>query len=90
MVGGVVAGGVGEQPFVHAAEFFAVEVAVVDRAWGAGDRVVDLGQCFDRGEEGVVGQAGAVRMPRKSRLNSVAPRPLKPEGGQARRRRGRR
>ena len=60
VVGGVVARGVGEQPFVHAAEFFAVEVAVVDRARGAGHRVVDLGQCSDGGEEGVVGQAGVV------------------------------
>ena len=32
--GGVVARGVGEQAFVDAAEFFAVEVAVVDRAAG--------------------------------------------------------
>ena len=37
VVGGVVAGGVGEQPLVHAAELFAVEVAVVDVARRAGD-----------------------------------------------------
>ena len=57
---GVVAGRVGQQSLVHAAEFFAAEVAVVDRAGGAGDRVVDLGQRADRLEERAVGQLGAV------------------------------
>ncbi len=54
---GVVAGGSESQqpPLVHSAEFFAVEVAVVDRPWGTCCRVVDLGQSFDGGQETVVG-----------------------------------
>ena len=84
VVGGVVAGGVGQQPFVHAAELFAVEVAVVDRARGAGDRVVDLGQRFDRGEEGVVGQAGVVEDAEEVAAEQRGAQAGKPEGGQAR------
>ena len=57
--GGVVAGSVGEEPFVDAAEFFAVEVAVVDRPRDAGFRVDDLCKRADCGEEAAVGQGSA-------------------------------
>ena len=83
VVGGVVAGGVGEQSLVHAAELFAVEVAVVDRARGAGDRVVDLGQRFDRGQEGVVGQPGAVEDAEEVPAVQGGAEAAEPERGQA-------
>lgn len=53
---GVVARRVGQQALVHAAEFLAVEVAVVDAPGRSGDRVIDLRQCFHRGQQVAVGQ----------------------------------
>ena len=80
---GVVAGGVGQQPLIHAAEFFAVEVAVVDAAGGAGDRVVDLGERADRGQKRAVGEPRPVEDAQIIVAEEGGAEPAEPELGQS-------
>ena len=46
-------------------------------------RVVDLGQRFDRGQEGVVGQAGVVEDAEEVAAEQAGAQAAEPEGGQA-------